>query len=805
MSYKLANAVVLGSGTMGAAIAAHLANCGVRVRLLDILPAELTAREQAAGLSLDAPQVRNRIAREGLERAYKSRPASFFSSDQHELVAIGNLQDDLGAVTEADWVIEAIIEDLAVKRALMERVDALRGPSTIVSTNTSGIPVQAIAEGRSPGFKSHFLGTHFFNPPRYLKLLEIVPGTETAPEVLAFIEEIGRRRLGKGLVRCKDTPNFIANRLGSVSSAFLLQYVLENGYSVKEVDTIIGPAIGRPKTGVFRLLDLVGIDVWMHIARNLAAAVPDDPVAQSVLNSPAVQSLLGKMLERGWLGNKTGQGFYKVVRKEGEKEFWELNLQSLEYEPPSKPRFESVGRALKVDELADRFQIMLGAEDRAGDLVRATAFHGLAYASQMIPEIADTPKPIDDAMRWGFSHQAGPFELWDMLGVEETARQMRAAGFEPAAWVQDMRDGGHDRFYRSLNGGQQVYDPAGGSYLPMKPAARQVLFQQKRDAHAPLESNPSASLFDLGDGVAGMELHAKLNTLDEDVGRMLETALQTVDAEFDGLVISTDADNFSAGANLFILVMNAQAGQFEQIDAMVRGLQELHTTMRYFHKPVVIAPAGLALAGGCEMIMHASRIVAAAELYTGLVEVGAGVIPAGGGVKEMLRRVVNPVMRIPNAQALAIHQKLFEQIGQAQVATSAAQARQYGILSPADRVVMNREELLFEAKQEVLRLHDSAYAPPPPERIYAAGRDTLNALRVALHMFREAGQISEYEVHLGEKLAYVMSGGELSKPEWVPEEYILELEREAFLSLCGEEKTQQRMWHILNTGKPLRN
>jgi 3-hydroxyacyl-CoA dehydrogenase len=797
MFYQLNKAVVIGSGTMGAAIAAHLANAGVRVTLLDIVPKDAPISDKAA---------RNAIVKKGLDAAIKSRPASFVSPEYAEMVSIGNLEDDLGVVAQADWVIEVIIENLKIKQDLMAKLDELRGPKTIISTNTSGIPIAAIAEGRSEGFRQHFLGTHFFNPPRYLKLLEIIPGQDTLPEVLDFISKVGTKRLGKGIVLCKDTPNFIANRLGSAGGAFAMHYILENGYNVKEVDTITGPAMGRPKTGTFRLLDLVGVDVWDHVGSNLAKAIPHDQHALPYLQSEKGNTILRGMIEKKMLGNKTSQGFYKTVRgASGEKEFWELDLNTLEYAPSAKVRFDSIGKALGRENLAERLQIMIAAEDRAGDLVRALTFQGLSYASHMIPEIADTPKPMDDAMRWGFAHEVGPFEVWDLLGVAETAQQMRDAGFAPAPWVDEMLQKGFTTFYRGENGGRAVYHPGKGAYESLPKDTAHIVLKTQREASKVIAKNPSASLIDLGDGVACVEFHTKMNALDTDIGLMVDQALTRVETDFEGLVIGNDADNFSAGANLFVVVMNAQAQQWEAIDQMVRGLQDLHMRMRYFHKPVVVAPAGLALGGGAEMIMHASRVVAHIELYTGLVELGVGVIPAGGGTKEMMRRVINPAMRTPNVLVLPFVQRLLEQIGTAKVATSAEEARQLGILGSCDRVIFHREHLLAEAKREVLAMAAAGYTSPRPEKIYAGGRDLYAATQVALKAYVEAKQISAYDFKVAGKLAYILAGGELSRPAWVSEQYLLDLEREAFLSLCGEEKTQQRMWHTLQTGKPLRN
>jgi 3-hydroxyacyl-CoA dehydrogenase len=803
MKFKVHRAVVVGAGTMGAALAAHLANAGVPVTLLDIVPNKLTRDEEQKGLTLQDRVVRNRIVQQGLERAVKSRPASFFTSDHASLVSVGNLEDDFEVIAQADWIIEAIIENLKIKRDLMVRIDAVRSPNAIVSTNTSGIPIASIAEGLSDGFRQHFLGTHFFNPPRYLKLLEVIPTPDTLPEVVKFISHFGEYRLGKGIVLCKDTPNFIANRLGFGGGAFALDYILEQGYSVEEVDAITGPAIGRPKTATFRLIDLVGIDVWEHVGQNLAPAIPHDELALRYLNSERATGLIHTMVERGWLGNKVKQGFYKEVRQpDGRREFWSLNLQSLDYAAPQKVRFESIGKAKDIEALGERLNILLSAEDRAGQLVRALTYQGLAYASACIPEIADTPKPMDDAMRWGFGHDAGPFETWDMLGVAETSTAMKAAGFPAAGWVDKMLETGHSSFYQYE--GERivgVYSPAKEAYEPVLRSPSIILLKEQ----IVINRNPGASLVDLGNGVACVEFQTKMNVLDDDIFNIVIEGLDRAETEFEGLVIGNQAENFSAGANILMVVMAAQGGMWDQLDAVVKKMQDMNMRIRYFPRPVVVAPAGLALGGGAEVTMYGSRVVAAAELYAGLVEIGVGVIPAGGGTKEMLRRILNPPMRTQNAEALPFLQRIFEQIGLAKVATSAEEARQMGILSQADRVVLNRDHLIAEAKKEVLHMAATGYRPPLPEKIYAAGRDGLAAMRVGIFMMKEGGYITEYESHIAGKLASVLTGGELSRPTWVEEQYILDLEREVFLSLCGEEKTRQRMWNMLQTGKPLRN
>ncbi len=807
MSYKIHNAVVLGAGTMGAAIAAHLANAGIPVTLLDIVPDKLTPEEETKGLSLKDAQVRNRIVQQGYDRAVKARPANFYTVDHTALIKIGNLEDDLETVAKADWVIEAVIENLKIKQTLMKRVDELRSPHTIISTNTSGIPIASISQGLSEGFRQHFLGTHFFNPPRYLKLLEVIPTGDTLPEVVEFISHFCEFRLGKGVVLAKDTPNFIANRLAFGSGAFALDYILENNYTVEEVDAITGPAIGNPKTATFRLIDLVGIDVWEHVGKNLAPAIPEDRHASRYLNSERVNNLIHSLVERGWLGNKSKQGFYKEVKTaEGGKEFWALNLNTLDYQAPQKIRFESIGKTKDIEKLGERLTKLIAAEDRAGLLVRGLTYQSLAYASERIPEIADTPKPIDDAMRWGFSREAGPFETWDMLGVAETIKAMKIAGFPPASWVGEMLAKGITSFYQyQAESKVGVYNPLKGGYEPIARSPMKIVLKEEKVGGKIIQQNPGATLVDLGDGVACVEFHTKMNVLDDDIFNIILEGLNRAETDFEGLVIGNDAENFSAGANLFMVVMAAQNGMWDMLNDVVKKMQDMNMRMRYFPKPVVVAPAGLALGGGAEIMMYGSRIVAAAELYTGLVEIGAGVIPAGGGTKEMVRRILNPGMRTANVEALPFLQRIFEQIGMAKVATSAEEARTMSILTPSDRVVLNRSHLLAEAKQEVLHMAACGYAPPLPEKIYAAGRDAFAAMRVGVYMMKEGGYITEYENHIANKLAYVMTGGELSKPGWVAEQYILDLEREAFLSLCGEEKTQQRMWNILQTGKPLRN
>jgi 3-hydroxyacyl-CoA dehydrogenase len=794
MKYQVHKAVVIGAGTMGASLAAHFANAGIPCTLLDIVPKDAPKDDKKA---------RNKIVQAGWDACLKGKPANIMSSDLATFVSLGNLEDDFDVIGEADLVIEAIIENLKIKQGLMERIDAVRKETGIIATNTSGIPVKDIAEGRSEGFKKHFLGMHFFNPPRYLKLLELIPTDDTLPEVVDFISHFGEFRLGKGIVLCKDTPNFIGNRLAFGTGAFSMHYILENGYTVDEVDNITGPLIGRPKTATFRLIDLVGIDVWQHVGENLAPAIPHDELGKKYLASDKPAKLISTMVDKGWLGNKTKCGFYKMVREDGKKKFLSLDLETLEHTPSEKPKFDSIGKAKKSEDgLVSRLKVMLDEDDKAAKLVQALTYQSFQYASTIIPEVADTPKPLDDATRWGFMHEAGPFEIWDMLGVADTVEVMKAEGYPPAEWVDGMLKAGKETFYQYDNGSKVgVYDITKEDYVRIERTLGLILLKEQTE----ISKNAGASLYDIGDGIACVEFHTKMNALDDDIFEIVNEGLNRAETEFDGLVIGNEADNFSAGANLFMVVVAAQQKMWDQLEPSIKKLQDMNMRIRYFPKPVIVAPAGLTLGGGCEITMHSSRTVAAAETYIGQVEMGAGVIPAGGGTKEFMRRIINPAMRTPEVTVLPFLQKAFLQIGQAKVATSAEEARQFGILGLADRVVINRDHLLTEAKKEALHMIASGYKPPAPELVYAAGRDMLGAARIAAWGFAEGKFMTEHDLLIAQKLAYVLTGGGLSKPQWVSEQYILDLEREAFLSLCGEEKTQARMWSLLNTGKPLRN
>lgn len=794
MTNLIKRVAVIGSGTMGGALAAHFANAGLGVYLLDIVPSKLTPEEEKNKLTLQHPIVRNRIVNAGLEAVKKSKPAALYTPQTIERITTGNLEDNFDLVSEADWILEAVTENLGIKRRLVARIDAVRKPDSIVTTNTSGIPIHEIAANCSESFKQHFLGTHFFNPPRYLKLLEVIPTPETLPAVVHQVSEFGEDVLGKGVVLCKDRPNFIANRLGTFAGMQAMRYVFENGYKVDEVDDITGPLIGHPKTATFRLGDLVGIDIMLYVADNLYAAVPEDE-AREALNPP---EFLREVVKRGWLGKKSGQGFYKQVKTEQGRQYYALDLHAMEYKPQEKVYYDSVIEAESCETLAERLRLLVSKDDRAAKLIWETTAHYLAYASNRVPDIADDVVSIDNAMRWGFAHDAGPFEIWDMLGVSETVTRMEREGLKVAPWVHEMIATGHPTFYQD----GQHYDLATHAYkaLPVTPNILRL-----RGSRV-ITENESASLLDIGDGVACLEFHSKMNALDESIVEVANTALEEVDKNFVGMVVGNQGENFCAGANVMTIGLAAENQEWDKVDEMARTVQNFLMAIRYSVKPVVTAPFGYTLGGGCEVAMAGSRIVAHAESYIGLVEVGMGLIPSGGGCKELLRRVVSPAMQTPNADPLPFIQRVFETIGTAKVATSAEEARQMGFFGSADRVVMNRDHLIAEAKRTVLQMASEGYRPPARGKIiYAAGERLLAALRLAIYSMLQGKYISEYDARIGGKLAYVLCGGALTAPAWVEEQYILDLEREAFISLCGEEKTRARIWHFLNTGKMLRN
>lgn len=777
MTYAIQRVVVIGSGTMGGGIAAHLANAGVPVVLLDVTQSIVAA---------------------SLERLKKSTPPAFFTPAVADLISIGNLEEDSERIAEGDWIIEAIVEDLPAKRDLVARIERLRKPGSIVTSNTSGLPISTIAAQASSDFKSHFLGTHFFNPPRYMKLLEIIPTSDTRPEITSFIHEFADRRLGKGVVLCKDTPNFIGNRLASVSGAMLLDYVLEHDYTIEETDAIAGPLIGRPKTAAFRLQDLVGLDVASSVAANLYGLIEGDE-SREVLRSPRIEKLRKEQMQRGRLGDKSKQGFYKKTGKE----ILTLDLHTLEYRERREPEIPSIGEAMKIKDVAARVGFVLQQDDKAGALVRHVVYNSLAYASRRIPEISDALIDVDRAVRTGFSHDLGPFELWDGLGVRKTVEAMKKNGIAVAPWVEEMLASSRETFYLHEKNRVSYYDPSRKSYIAVQPDPRTIELHTLKAAGRVIRENRGASLIDIGDGVACLEFHTKLNTLDEDIRNLLIESLDEIErGKWVGMVIGNGGSDFSVGANLAGGIASAAA-----LESAVKAMQDALMSVRYSSKPVVTAPFGRTLGGGAETAMAGARAVAAAETYMGLVEVGVGLVPAAGGCKEMVRRVVSAAMlQTPNADPVPYLQNVLQTIGAAKVSSSAVEARTLGFLSAADRIIMNRDHLLAEARQEVLELAAQGYASPARGRnCYAAGRDAYAALRAGIYIMQQGVYISEYDAFITGKLAYILCGGDLSAPQWVDEQYLLDLERETFVSLCREPKTQERIQHMLKTGKPLRN
>jgi 3-hydroxyacyl-CoA dehydrogenase len=771
---------VLGAGTMGAAIAAHAANAGLAVDLLD----------------LDRDTVQG-----GFERMLAARPAALASPRLADRIRLGSFEEDFDRVADADWVVEAIVERLEPKQELLARVEKTMGSGATISSNTSGLPLASLAEGRSDDFRRRFLGTHFFNPPRYLKLVELIPTADTDPEVLEGMRAFVERVLGKGAVVAKDTPNFIANRLGSFAGMHDVRYALEHGYSIEEVDALTGPLVGRPKTATFRLFDQVGLDIMVDVAGNLYELAPEDE-SREVLPAPEP---LRRMLEARKLGNKTGGGFYRRGRRDGQTVFDVLDLDSLEYRPAAQPDLPIVAAARDHDDLGDRLRFLLARadKDRGARYLRDTLLPSLAYAARRVPEIADSLVEVDHAVEWGFGYRLGPFRAWDAIGVADGVAQMEALGVEVPAWVREMLAAGHRSFYR--NG--QVYSPLTRGYEPVPADPEAIDLEARKAGGAEVAGNGSASLVDLGDGVLCFELRAPASAIDAAVVELGARALQELESgRWAGLVIASQARNFCVGANLGEVGMAAYQGLHDRVTEAVKGLQDVLMGFRFAPRPVVAAPHGQTLGGGAEIVLAADRVVATLETYIGLVEVGVGVIPAGGGCKELLRRIVSPAMRAaPDAPALPFAQRVFETIGLAKVATSAVEARELGFLEEHDVVVLNADHQLAAAKREVLDLAD-AYTPPAREAsVYAAGLPALAALEMGVQTLQWAGQASEHDGVVARHLARVLCGGELSLGQWVSEQRILDLERDAFLALLREPKTMERIQGFLTTGKVVRN
>ncbi len=807
MNRRIEKAVVLGAGTMGSRIAAHFANAGLPCILLDMVPPNLPVDASAGE--------RNKIVRAGLDAARKSKPAAFFTSALAEKITIGNFEDDLARCAEADWIIEVVAENLDIKRKLLARVAQFRKPGAIVTTNTSGLPVHLIAEGMSEEFQQHWAGTHFFNPPRYLKLVEVIPGPKTSREVVETLSEFCDRRLGKGVVVAKDTPNFIANRIGTFSMLNALRLMSSLGMTVEEVDACTGPAVGWPKSATFRTADLVGLDVLVHVVKNIYETAPNDE-SREMYKIPA---LVEEMAKRGWLGDKTGQGFYKKVRGEGEKEILTLDVNTMEYRPRQKARFASLEMGKSIEDTKERLRALVGPllEGQKGDKAQQFLWGALSemclYAARRVPEISDSVVDVDRALRWGFAWELGPFEIMDAIGVKAFAGQLQKEGRALPPVIEKLLASGRKEFYESEKGTTTVFDIGSGAAKRVQEPKGVIILKSLKDAGREVEHNSGASLIDLGDGVVCCEFHAKMNAIGADLIAMLHKGLKRLETDFDAMVIANQAVNFSVGANLMLVLVGAQEQEWDELHMAVKQFQNINLAIKYAPKPVVAAPQGLALGGGCEVGLHAAKIQAAAEAYLGLVEAGVGLIPGGGGTKEMLIRANEHAASGEDLDLFHALKPVFEAIAMAKVGTSAEECRDLGYLRREDGVSMNRDRLVADAKEAALALVRGGHKPlaaswqegAQTTQIKVLGEQFLAGAKLAIHMMLRGGYASEYDAHVSRKLANILAGGPLTSPQLVSEQYVLDLEREAFVSLCGEKKTQERIAHTLKTGKPLRN
>nr|WP_285838761.1 3-hydroxyacyl-CoA dehydrogenase/enoyl-CoA hydratase family protein [Cytobacillus oceanisediminis] len=791
---QIKKAAVLGSGVMGSGIAAHLANIGIPTLLLDIAPRELTDAEKAKGLTLEDKAVRNRISEGNRQKLLKQKPAPLTSKNNIALVEAGNFEDDMERLKDVDWIIEVVVENLAIKKQVFEKVDQSRKPGSIVSSNTSGISVEAMSEGRSEDFQKHFLGTHFFNPPRYLKLLEVIPTKNTSSEVLSFMKQFGEDVLGKGVVEAKDTPNFIANRIGTYGLLVTVQEMLKGGYSIGEVDSITGPLIGRPKSATFRTLDVVGLDTFIHVANNVYDQV--DGKEKEVFEVPGFMKV---MQEKGWLGSKSGQGFFL---KKG-KEILELNPESLEYGPRKKLKTASTELSKQEKGTPGKLKALVYSDDRAGQLLWNILSPALLYSAQLLGEIADDVTAIDKAMKWGFGWELGPFETWDAIGVGKSVQKMEDAGEEVPAWVKDMLEKGFDSFYKEEEGKQYFYH--NGEYRLIEENPKAINLKQIKKQKGVIKKNTGASLIDLGDGVALLEFHSQSNAIGLDIIQMINFAVDEVEKNYKGLVIGNQGKNFCVGANLGMILMEAQDDNIYELDMVVRQFQNAMMKIKYSAKPVVAAPFGMTLGGGAEVCLPAAHIQASSETYMGLVEVGVGLIPGGSGNKELY---IKHLKNMPNGVEFDLQKvanKVFESIAMAKVSTSGEEARDNNFLNLADGISVNGDHLLYDAKQAVLALHKKGYKPPVRKKVPVVGETGYATLLLGAQAMLYSGYISEHDLKIAKKLAYVIAGGKVPYGTEVDEQYLLDLEREAFLSLVAEPKSQQRMQHMLLKGKPLRN
>ncbi|MCA1055506.1 enoyl-CoA hydratase/isomerase family protein [Rossellomorea aquimaris] len=794
MTRRIQKAAVLGSGVMGSGIAAHLANIGIPTMLLDIVPRELTDEDKAKGLTEESKAFRNRLSENALKKLLKQKPAPLTTKQNLSLISAGNFEDDMEKISDCDWIIEVVVENLDIKKIVFEQVEKYRKPGSIVSSNTSGISIEAMSEGRSEDFQKNFLGTHFFNPPRYLKLLEVIPTKKTDVDVVDFMKTFGEDVLGKGVVLAKDTPNFIANRIGTYGLLVTVQEMLKGGYSVGEVDSITGPAIGRPKSATFRTLDVVGLDTFAHVAKNVY-----DQVDGEEKNVFEVPSFMNKMLDKGWLGSKSGQGFFL---KQG-KEILELNPETLEYEPRKKLKTASIEMSKNEKGLKNKIKSLVYAKDKAGSLLWNILSPVLTYSAELHGEIADDIVAIDRAMKWGFGWELGPFETWDAIGVQKSVTRMKEEGVSVPQWVEEMLEAGHTHFYKEEEG--ELYFYHNGEYKLVERNPKVIDLKLLKKQGKLIKKNSGASLIDIGDGVALLEFHSPNNAIGMDIIQMINFAVEEVEKNFKGLVIGNQAKNFCVGANLAMILMEAQDDNVFEIDMVVRHFQQAMMKIKYSSKPVVAAPFGMTLGGGSEVCLPTAHIQASMETYMGLVEVGVGLIPGGGGNKELyMKHLAN----LPNGVEFDLQKvanKVFETIAMAKVSTSGDEARDNNFLSKTDGVSVNGDHLLYDAKQAALALYEGGYKAPVRKKVPVVGETGYATLLLGAQSMVQSGFISEHDLLIAKKLAYVLAGGKVPYGTEVDEQYLLDLEREAFLSLIAQPKSQQRMQHMLVKGKPLRN
>lgn len=805
MSFEIKKAAVLGAGVMGATIAAHLTNAGIECYLLDIIPFELTEADKKKGLTEKSPAWRNRFAENGLAGAIKSKPSAFYTKKNASMIKIGNFEDNLNWLADVDLVIEVVIENLKIKQDLFAKVEKIVKDTSIVTTNTSGIPIKDISANFSPKLKERFLGTHFFNPPRYMKLLEIIPGEKTKKDVVNFMAKFCESVLGKGVVICKDRPNFIGNRIGSFDMSNAAHVMTSKGLKIEELDAIISKSLGRPGSAIFGTIDLVGLDTAYHVSKNLYDAVPDDEMREYF----KPDELTHKMIENKWLGNKTGQGYYKRTKDEkGKKIKLVLDYNKMEYVVPTKPKYESLEAAKKTGgSFADKLKVVFNGTDIAAEVAREYFCNNFIYAANRVPEISDTIVGIDNAMKWGYNHQLGPFETWDAVGVKEAVQVMKKLKLKVPKKIEEMLKAGHESFYIKKKDGMYYYDFAKKSYAKLAENPKIILLPSLKERNKIVKSNSAATLVDIGDGVCCLEFHTKMNAIEENLTTMLNESCDIVEKDFIGMVVANHATNFSVGANIFLVLDAAQKKQWDPLGKVVEALQNGNMRMKYLAKPVVTAPAGMALGGGCEMAIHGAKCQPLGETYMGLVEVGVGVIPAGGGVKELMVRCTEgiPDGAVEDGMNLQqIYAKVFQNIAMAKVSTSAAEAMELGYIRKTDGISLSRDQQIWDAKQVVMGLA-RFYKKPRPAMIPVMGENFRGMIDAALYGMRQGNFVSDYDVHVSKKVGYIISGGDCPEGTWVSEQEILDLEKEAFLSLLGEAKTQERIIHMLNTGKPLRN